>query len=683
MLTDRNDFGTDLMRAVNEVTDYAVFLIDRKGTIVSWNQGAERITGYEASEAIGKSHKILFSPEDLIARLPDIHLEKTISGESTRFEGWRIRRDGSRFWCSVSTTALRTSRGDLSGFIKVIDDLSETMTAEEEAIIRHEELKESHEALRKSEEKYHRLISEIPDCSIFLLDKEGIIADWNKGAERLTFYKSADIIGRNFRIFYPQEDRDAKVPESLLSTATKNGSVSHEGWRVRKDGSRFWGLVSISAIYDTNGAVSGFTNICRDLTERKRAEDRLNSYAEVLRQANDALRQSEEQYHRMISEVRDYAIILLDKHGNIQNWNAGAEHIKLYKADEVIGKSFKLFYTPALIEEGLPERLLAEAEMVGRSEHEGWRLKKDGTRFWGSVVITALHDEAGNVVGYSKVTRDLTRRKQADDELQENARRLDEKNRILSQLNEELASFNYVASHDLKEPLRKILTFISLIERGVDPPERNKEFLEKIKRSAMKSMALIDDLLSLSRVSNDRSRFEMVDLNETVTRAKEELDLIIREKKATITVENLPTISGVSFQLDQLFINLLSNALKFSRLSPMIRINYTFGEYQTPDSVPMACHQVSVVDNGKGFDQQYASYIFGAFQRLESASTSTGSGIGLAIVKKVMGNHGGWVSAEGRPGEGATFNLYFPAVSKTFASDDSGAAIASQESTVS
>jgi PAS domain S-box-containing protein len=656
---------TNALRLLEELEDYAICLIDRQGLIETWNKGGELMHGYQAAEIIGKSHRVFFSREDLEAGLPERLLQQASLRGKENHEGWRVRRDGTRFWCATHLAARHDAAGIVAGFIIILHDLTAQKTSEEQAVMVTERLRESNEELQRSEEKYHRMISEIPDYAIILLEEDGTIVDWNKGAEKIKQYKASEVVGRNFRLFYSKEDRDAKVPESYLEIARREGSMHREGWRVRKDGTRFWAAVSIIALHDHDGQVIGFSKVTRDLTDRKQAEDRLNSAAEALRQTNLALTQSEERFHKMIAEVKDYAIILLDTEGKILNWNAGAEQIKGYLGAEVIGKSLKIFYAIEDVERGLPDALLEEARINGRAAHEGWRIRKDGTRFWGNVIITALHNEAGEHIGFSKVTRDLTLKKQADDEIRENAMDLSRNNRLLQRLNEDLASFNYVASHDLKEPLRKIQTFASLIERSEDLPEKILTYLKKIKESASRSNSLIDDLLSFSRVSNDRSRFQMVNLNDMVARAKDEFELQIRETNARILSDNLPTISGVQFQLEQLFINLVSNALKFSREKPLIEILYVLGEYQSPDDVEgdkRKYHHVSIVDNGLGFDQQYATKIFDPFQRLDPTMKTAGSGIGLAIVKKVIENHGGWVEAEGRPQVGATFHLYFPAV---------------------
>lgn len=259
--------------------------------------------------------------------------------------------------------------------------------------------------------QFERIIAEVEDYAILLLDKNGTITTWNKASEKITGYSADEIIGENYKVFYSKEDRDAHLPDTLLELATKKGKITHEGWRVRKDGSKFWGSVTITVIYDDDKKITGYLKVTRDLTERKVAEDNILNYAEYLKVKNEALRKSEERYHRMVSEVRDYAIILLDTDGTILDWNKGAEHLKGYSTSEIIGKNFRIFYPKEHIDSKLPEQLLQVAVKNGSVTHEGWRIRKDGNRFWGNAAITALHNDNGQIIGFSKVTRDLTEKK--------------------------------------------------------------------------------------------------------------------------------------------------------------------------------------------------------------------------------------------------------------------------------
>ncbi|MBV9126247.1 MAG: PAS domain S-box protein, partial [Planctomycetes bacterium] len=260
--------------------------------------------------------------------------------------------------------------------------------------------------MRQSEEHFYQLVAGVRDYAIFLLDAQGHILTWNAGAEHIKGYRAQEIIGKHFSIFYPQEALACGWPAYELSEATATGRFEDEAWRLRKDGSRFWANVVITALRDPSGEIRGFLKITRDLTDRKHLEDKL--------------RLSEERARQLVEGIQDYAIFQLDPQGQVISWNAGAERIKGYRAEEIIGKHFSIFYPPEDLEQGKPARELAVAAAEGRYEEEGWRLRKDGSRFWANVVITPLRDASGALRGYAKVTRDLTERKQAE----EDARRL-------------------------------------------------------------------------------------------------------------------------------------------------------------------------------------------------------------------------------------------------------------------
>ncbi len=522
-----------------------------------------------------------------------------------------------------------------------------------------EELLERNEELKKSEERYHKMVEEVEDYAIILLDLQGNILDWNKGAEKIKGYKPNEIIRQNFRIFYLPEDRNKKLPETLINTAIQTGKAEHEGWRVRKDGTKFWGSIVITALHDENNKVIGFTKVTRDLTDLKIAEEEQEKTYQELREKSEALQRSEERYHKMISEVEDYAIILLDKNGNILNWNKGAENIKGYKVDEILGKNFRVFYTNEDRDAKLPESLLKQASDKGKASHEGWRIKKDGTRFWGSIVITALHSEDGDLMGFSKVTRDLTERKIAEDKQKQNAEQLEAQNK-------ELEQFAYVASHDLQEPLRKIRTFNAMIIEleGEKLTEKAKDYFQRSISAADRMNQLIEDLLTYSRATRDAHNAEPVDLNEVAIKIGNSYK--DSEKKITINVDHLPTLVGMRFQFEQLFDNMVNNGVKYQREGnePSIRIRYRtvlgdeiHGKGLGPSS---KFHEICFIDNGIGFDQSYAEKIFEMFQRLHGRSEYSGSGIGLAIVKKIVQNYNGFITAESEPGKGSTFHVYFP-----------------------
>lgn len=511
------------------------------------------------------------------------------------------------------------------------------------------------------------MLNEVRDYAIILLDADGVIIEWNKGAETIKGYKAVEIVGKKFEVFYPESDVAAGLPRQLLKLATTQGSVSHEGWRVRKNGTKFWGSVVITAIH-VNDQLIGYSKVTRDLTERKKSDDNLRKYAEELEARNVELRQSEERYHKMVAEVQDYAIILLNRNGEIEDWNAGAEYIKGYQAHEIVGKHFRIFYTDVDRDQKVPEMLIDLAIRKGRAHHEGWRVRKDGTKFWGSITITALHDSNDNVIGFTKVTRDLTEKKLAEDALKNKNAQLEEFNKELEQMNKELSSFAYISSHDLQEPLRKIQTFSTRILE-IDQnnlSQKSLDYFNRIISAAHRMRSLIDDLLTYSRANSAERKYELTDLNQVLKEVLADLDTTIEEKKAVVETGPLSELRVIPFQFHQLIFNLLANALKFTKagVAPYILVRSRVVAAEKVPNLPRRVsdtyHYMSVSDNGIGFSPEYNERIFEVFQRLHGREEYAGTGIGLAICKKIVENHQGVIRAEGKPGEGAAFHIYIP-----------------------
>ncbi|MBE7171028.1 MAG: PAS domain S-box protein [Williamsia sp.] len=514
------------------------------------------------------------------------------------------------------------------------------------------------EELEKSEEQYRKMVDEVQDYSIILLDQNGFIVHMNKGAEKIKKYTESEAVGKHFSLFYLPEDIARKLPDQLLETAAREGRAVHEGWRVCKDGTKFWGSITITALHDKDNNIIGFTKVTRDLTTQKIADDRLKNFTEELRLKNEALQKSEERYHKMVEEVQDYAIILLNEKGDIENWNAGAEAIKGYTFKEAIGKNFRVFYTQGDRERGLPDSLLEEARLRGKALHEGWRVRKDGSVFWGSIVITALHAADSSVIGFSKVTRDLTELKYAHDKMQQYTAELEAKNK-------ELEQFAYLASHDLQEPLRKIQLFSELTRKNLDDKALLDKYLEKINSSASRMADLIRSVLNYSRISKEVGQVVATDLNKVLQEVKTDFELLIEEKKAEITSEQLPVIPAVPLLVHQLFLNLIGNALKFSTGQPHIRVSsQTVPKAACVNPPPGLADglytEIVVSDNGIGFDQQYANLIFAMFQRLHDKQAFKGTGIGLALCRKIMEIHSGYITAKSEVDRGAQFFVYFP-----------------------
>ncbi len=626
-------------KMVEEVRDYAILLLDVDGFILNWNPGVEDINGYKAAEIIGQNFKIFYTSEACKNKLPDKLLQEAKESGRAVHEGWYVRKEGSQFWGSAVITALHDKDKEVIGFSKLTRDLTERKEAEEKQKRQRSFMEQQHVDLRLSEERYHRMIAEVEDYAIILLDNEGKILNWNKGAQNIKGYTSEEIVGRSFSTFYQASDIEAGLPEQLLKTAHREGKATHEGWRVKKDGSLFWGSVVITSLHDNQGNNIGFSKMTRDLTERKQAEELKERYATALEIQNDKLRRSEEQYHRMVSEVVDYAIILLDVEGNILNWNKGAEKIKGYQEQEILGKNFRRFYLPEDRERGLPDKLLAEATSKNRATHEGWRLRKDGSRFWGSIVITALHNDAGGIIGFSKVTRDLTLQKESQDF-------------ILTQ-NRLLEEYAYVASHDLQEPLRKIITFSNMLERNIDDGQAVRQYLAKIKKSSERMSKLIKAVLEYSHIEKKESTIETVDLNKVFDDIMQDYELMLQERKADIKIADLPPVKGIPIQMHQLFSNLMGNAIKFSEDVPDVQVTSTAVKSDEKKFV-----KISIADKGIGFEPEYKEKIFTMFHRLGGATS--GTGIGLALCRRIAERHGGSIDAESVPGEGSVFKVTLP-----------------------
>ncbi|WP_127124501.1 PAS domain-containing sensor histidine kinase [Pseudoflavitalea rhizosphaerae] len=424
----------------------------------------------------------------------------------------------------------------------------------------------------------------------------------------------------------------------------------------RPDGTKFHATVNVNPIFDDNGQLMGAVNVFLDTSDLKESE------LQLLRAKASELTEMEEMYHKMIEEVEDYAIILLDANGIIRNWNKGAEKIKGYRDHEIIGKSFQEFYLEADRNGGLPLSLLENARTNGKAIHEGWRKRKDGSAFWGSIVLTALHDEAGKTIGFSKVTRDLTERKLTEDRVKEYLQQLEFQNR-------ELEQFVYAASHDMREPLRKIHLYNSYIaennENTLD--DQSRIFLDRSIKAASRMNKLIEDLLAYSRATAKTNQESVADLQQIIDEIETGYKEDPKMNGLVIRRNDLPKIAGVSFQLKQLFYNLIDNAIKYKHPDREVEIDINYrlvkgtALSQLPD-VSKDYLELTVKDNGVGFDPEYSQKIFEIFQRLIPAASIRGSGIGLAICKRIMQNHNGAIEADGIPGEGASFRIYFPLV---------------------
>jgi PAS domain S-box-containing protein len=526
----------------------------------------------------------------------------------------------------------------------------------------------------ESVDLYRLLVDRVQDYAIFALDPSGCVLSWNTGAQRLKGYSAAEIIGKHFSVFYPPETAGFR-PAEELEEAIATGKAEDMGWRVRKDGSRFWANVLITALRDDNGTLVGFAKVTRDLTERQAAEDEL--------------RQSEERFRLLIESVRDYAIFMLDPQGFVRTWNSGAERLKGYKADEIIGKHFSMFY-PA-DDPGRPDRALEIALRDGRFEEEGWRFRRDGTRFLANVTITPVFGATGELAGYAKVTRDLTERKaelerslaaarraaaeeaaraaaeaKADelralaDKLGAQTDELERQRRVAELANKAKGEFLAAMSHELRTPLNAIGGYAQLMEMGIGGPitTEQRANLERIQRSQQHLLGIINDILNFSRIEAGQLRYDIgpVALGDVLDSGAAMIGPQAQVKGIDLDLAKCPVdivASADRFKVEQILLNLLSNAVKF-----------------TPENgrIELSCDQVdgvvsiSVRDSGIGIPADQLETIFAPFMQVgrSLASPKDGTGLGLAISRDLARAMDGDITVESREHHGSTFTLTLP-----------------------
>ena len=488
-----------------------------------------------------------------------------------------------------------------------------------------------------SRDVFRLLVDSVTDYAIFVLDPAGIICSWNSGAERLQGYKAHEIIGKHFSIFYPEPDAAVDKPHFELRVAAEKGRFEAEGWRLRSDGTRFRANVVITRILSGDGRLLGFGTIIRDLTERRRTEQK---------------------YRLLIEQVMDYAIFSMDPHGYIQSWNLGAERLKGYSADEIIGQHFSRFYGQEDRERGLPQHVLDTAAATGHFEGEGWRYRKDGSKFWASIVVTALRDEEANLYGFSKLTRDMTERKMLLDQLRQHSEELELRVREREQSNAELEAFSYSVSHDLRAPLRAIAGFAGALNEDYGPKldDTARDFLQEIISASARMNSQVQDLLDYGRIGRVNMPLQPVNVAATVRAALKQTG---EERNPAVTIE-VPQDTYVSAYpqvLAQVLSNLISNALKFCRenSAPEVRV---WIENRG------AMIRISIKDNGIGIAPQHLERIWNVFERLHDRSTYPGSGIGLAIVKRAVNRMQGNYGVDSELGMGSTFWLELPGACK-------------------
>src|ERR1700675_752698 len=483
------------------------------------------------------------------------------------------------------------------------------------------------EKLRESEEKYRSLIDGVEDYAIFALDPGGKVISWNAGAERIKGYKAEEIIGQNFSRFYPQADIDEGKPGKELQIAAESGRSEIEHWRVRKDGSRFWANVVITAARDTSGRLLGFSEISRDISERKETEAR----------------------YRGLLEAAPDAMVVVNAAGEIVLLNVQAEKQLGYRRDELLGQKVK-----NIIPEGFAERLIADdlrtaadalAQQIGTGIELSAR-RKDGSDFPIEIMLSPLESSEGILV--TAAIRDITERKRSEQHL---VRTVGE----LKRSNDELQQFAYVASHDLQEPLRMVASYTQLLAKSYKGrlDSDADEFIAYAVDGSNRMQGLIQDLLAYSRAGANGKPLGKISSEYALKEALTNLRATIGESGAVVTHDVLPAITMDETQLAQVFQNLVGNPIKYRSVEPP-RVHISATKNGGNEWI------FSVRDNGMGIDAQYFERIFVLFQRLHGREEFKGTGIGLAICKKIVERLGGRIWVKSQPEKGSTFFFALP-----------------------
>jgi PAS domain S-box-containing protein len=486
--------------------------------------------------------------------------------------------------------------------------------------------------------RFQMLVEAVTDYAIYMIDADGRVTSWNRGAERIKGYRAEEVLGRHFSMFFTPEDRETGRPARALATAAQAGRFEQEGWRLRKDGTRFWALAVLDAIHDDTGELVGFAKITRDITERRAAQE--------------ALQESERGFRLLIQSVIDYAIFMLDPDGRVANWNSGAQRMKGYSAEEIVGAHFSAFYTEEDRRAGLPAHALDKARREGKFEIEGWRVRRDGSRFWASVVIDPIHDEQGQLIGFAKITRDITEQRDAQRKLAETREQL-----FQAQKMEAIGQLTGGIAHDFNNLLTIILGGADMAERLVGDNDKLKRILGNMRHAVKRGETLTKQLLAFSR--RQALKPQIIDLHEQMNVITDLLSRSLRGDIEIITdvAADVAPIEVDASQLELALLNVGLNARDAMPHGGTLRIS---ARHASPreDGDPRDCVAVAITDTGIGIPEDIKHRVIEPF--FTTKPVGKGSGLGLSQAYGFAAQSGGLMTIDSAVGSGTTVTFYLP-----------------------
>jgi PAS domain S-box-containing protein len=615
-------------RGLLEAAPDAMVVVNADGGIVLLNVQAEKQFGYPRDELLGQRITRII-PEGFAERLIADGIRTAAEALAQQIgmgiELYGRRKDGSDFPIEIMLSPLESAEGVL--VTAAIRNISVRKQAEKHLAQIEGGRRLMEDSLRESEERYRLLLDGIQNYAIFATDPAGRVVSWNAGAQRIKGYKADEIMGRNFSCFFPPEDIALGRPEEILRITAANGHHEEQGMRVRKDGSRFSASVTFTSLRDPSGNLLGFSEFSHDLSESK---------------------ESEAKYRGLLEAAPD-AMVIVNEAGDIVLLNLQAEKQFGYGRDELVGRK-----VTNLIPMGFAERLIADgnrtaAEALAQQIGMGIELygrRKDGSDFPIEIMLSPLESAHGILV--TAAIRNITIRKEVEQNLLRTAEEL-------KQTNDQLQQFAYVASHDLQEPLRMVASYTQLLAKryvGRLDPDAD-EFISYAVDGCNRMQKLIRDLLAYSRSGIDGKAQRVISTEDVLQEAVMNLRAMIEESGAFVTHDSLPPIMSDGSQLAQIFQNLIGNAIKYrSASAPHVHISATKNAGKG--------WVFSVRDNGMGIEPQYFEKIFVLFQRLHGREEFSGTGIGLAICKKIVEQLGGTIWVESQPKKGSTFYFSLP-----------------------